>query len=108
MFVLPMFPVHNSDSALLELVTNAYITCHIPCNAWLLHRSACCVLMGFHRDCPGCGNHCFASRMECNRCQTQKPPGESGYGREGGYQGGGYSGGYGGGGGGYNKRPGDW
>eukprot|EP00752_Nemacystus_decipiens_P017892 g16041.t1 len=64
-------------------------------------------------DCPNCGNHCFASRVECNRCQTPKPEGAGGGFAGGGYQGGGGGyhggGGYGGGGGGgYNKRPGDW
>eukprot|EP00040_Diaphanoeca_grandis_P027800 m.159061 g.159061 ORF g.159061 m.159061 type:complete len:245 (-) comp31118_c2_seq8:473-1207(-) len=24
-------------------------------------------------DCPGCGNHNFSNRMNCNRCQTAKP-----------------------------------
>lgn len=71
------------------------------------------------RDCPSCGNHCFASRVVCNRCPTPRPEGAGGGlergGGGGGYQGGGGyggggGGGYGGGGGGgfNNKRPGDW
>jgi hypothetical protein len=47
--------------------------------------------------CPQCGNNCFASRDQCNRCGTARPPGAGGGG-----------GGFGGGGRGRGRgRPGD-
>lgn len=111
------FHVFSSDSAYTHLIATR-ATFSDSCTP--LARLPClpvvsCAMASLHRDCLACGNHCFASRTECNRCGTPKPPGEGGLGgREGGYQGGGFSGGYGGsygggyGGGGYNKRPGDW
>merc|ERR1719157_450199 len=28
--------------------------------------------------CPGCGEHCFARRTECRRCNAPRPPGMGG------------------------------
>jgi hypothetical protein len=69
----------------------------------LNHSDAFPTRFASYRDCPSCGNNCFAFRTACNKCQTPKPEGlgPAPTSDRGG-------GGYGGGGGGRPAREGDW